>query len=341
MSALLRSLWSPSTVACTRFTEVVEPSALVSTSFMPASSRTALTPPPAITPVPSEAGLRSTEELSNLPVTSCGMVVLRIGTSNMLRLARSWPFWMAAGTVLAFPRPVPTLPLPSPTTTRAEKLKRRPPLTTLATRRISTTLSWRSEAPSRCRPPRPPPCLLSLLGRPKILPPRKLDLQSALARPLGERRDASVVLVWAPVEDDRLYPGLGGSVRDQGSDLAGGVLAVLGRLDLAGVGRRERPCCVVVNELGVDVHVRAVHGEAGSCGRACHLAPDALAPLLPVHPLLENSHKNPPTNRPCRPCAGSARRCSGCPCPCTARADGPSGSPPPSVPHAACLYRAR
>jgi hypothetical protein len=55
--------------------------------------------------------------------------------------ARSWPFEMAAGTVLAFPSPTPTLPLPSPTTTNALKLKRRPPLTTLETRRISTTLS--------------------------------------------------------------------------------------------------------------------------------------------------------------------------------------------------------
>src|SRR5215213_916732 len=292
MSALLRSLWSPSTVACTRFTEVVEPSALVSTSFMPASSRTALTPPPAITPVPSEAGLSSTEELSNLPMTSCGMVVLRIGTSNMLRLARSWPFWMAAGTVLAFPRPVPTLPLPSPTTTRAEKLKRRPPLTTLATRRISTTLSWSSEAPSRCRPPRPPPCLLSLLGRPKIVPPVKLEPQPALARALGERSDASVVLVWAPVEDDRLYPGLGGLFRDQGSYLAGGVLAVLGLPHLAGIGRRQRSSCVVVDELGVDVHVRAVYRETRPGGRTGHLAPDTLVPLLPVHPLFENSHES-------------------------------------------------
>src|SRR5215212_8448841 len=235
---------------------------------MPASSRTALTPPPAITPVPSEAGLRSTEELSNLPRTSCGMVVLRIGTSNMLRLARSWPFWMAAGTVLAFPRP----------------------LTTLATRRISTTLSWRSEAPSRCRPPRPPPCLLSLLGRPKMVPPVKLELQSALARALGERRDSSVVFVSAPVEDDSLDPGLGGLFRDQGSDPAGGVLAALGLPHLAGVGRRERLSRCVVDELGVYVHVGAVHGEAWPGGRTRHLAPDALATLLPVHPLFQNSH---------------------------------------------------
>src|SRR5688500_11954775 len=45
MSALERSLWSPSTVARTRFTEVVEPSAWGSTSFAPAGSRAALAPP--------------------------------------------------------------------------------------------------------------------------------------------------------------------------------------------------------------------------------------------------------------------------------------------------------
>src|SRR4029453_5034963 len=134
-----------------------------------------------------------------------------------------------------------------------EKLKRRPPLTTLATRRISTTLSWRSEAPSRCRPPRPPPCLLSLLGRPKIVPPVKLERQSALARALGERGDASVVFFWAPVEDDRLYPGLGGLFRDQGSYLAGRVLAVLGLPHPAGVGRREPLSRALAHPLGVDV----------------------------------------------------------------------------------------
>src|SRR5919199_1422754 len=148
MSAFVRRFLRPCSVARTRFTAVVEPKAFVSTSLTPASSMTARTAPPAITPVPSDAGLSMTEELSNLPSTSCGMVVLRIGTWNMLALARSWPLLIAAGTVLALPRPTPTLPLPSPTTTSALKLKRRPPLTTFATRRISTTLSWNSP-PSR------------------------------------------------------------------------------------------------------------------------------------------------------------------------------------------------
>src|SRR5215211_1761611 len=160
ISALVLSCLRPCTVACTRFTAVVEPSALVSTSLTPANSMTALTPPPAMTPVPSEAGLSITEELSNLPRTPCGIVVLRIGTSNISRLAFSWPFCIAAGTVLALPKAAPTRPLPSPTTTSALKLKRLPPLTTLATRRISTTLSWSSDPPSRpprSRPPRSRP----------------------------------------------------------------------------------------------------------------------------------------------------------------------------------------
>jgi hypothetical protein len=36
---------------------------------------------------------------------------------------------------------MPTLPLPSPTTESAEKLKRRPPFTTLAQRLMKTTFS--------------------------------------------------------------------------------------------------------------------------------------------------------------------------------------------------------
>ena len=48
----------------------------------------------------------------------------------------STAFRIASGTSLAFPVPIPTKPWPSPTTTRTEKLNRRPPFTTLATRLI-------------------------------------------------------------------------------------------------------------------------------------------------------------------------------------------------------------
>src|SRR4028119_1430041 len=57
-------------------------------------------------------------------------------------------------------------------------------------------------------------------------------------------------------------------------------------------------------------------------------------------PLLSNTGIKPPTIRPCRLCAGSARRCSGCPCPCTAPAARPSGSPPPAGRPPAWLCRA-
>ena len=49
---------------------------------MPASSSTARTPPPAMTPVPGEAGLRSTRPEPNTPVTVCVIVEPCFGTRN-------------------------------------------------------------------------------------------------------------------------------------------------------------------------------------------------------------------------------------------------------------------
>lgn len=59
--------------------------------------------------------------------------------------AFSVPFLMASGTSFALPCPTPKLPFLSPTTTNAEKLNRRPPLTTLAHRLMLTTFSINSE----------------------------------------------------------------------------------------------------------------------------------------------------------------------------------------------------
>ena len=72
----------------------------------------------------------------------------------MFRSAFLTAFSTATGTSVAFPYPQPTRPFLSPTTTRAEKLKRRPPLTTHEQRRICTTCSGPSARLSR--PPRPP-----------------------------------------------------------------------------------------------------------------------------------------------------------------------------------------
>jgi len=46
------------------------------------------------------------------------------------------PFADGLGNLIGLPNPLPTWPFPSPTTTRALKLNRLPPLTTLATRLI-------------------------------------------------------------------------------------------------------------------------------------------------------------------------------------------------------------
>lgn len=66
--------------------------------------------------------------------------------SDHVLLASSTPLRIASGTSAALPRPAPTLPLPSPTTTTAAKEKRRPPLTTLATRLMKTTFSCKSDS---------------------------------------------------------------------------------------------------------------------------------------------------------------------------------------------------
>ena len=112
----------------------------------PADSRTARTAPPAMMPVPSGAGFSNTRPAPKRPTTRCGIVVPARGTRSNAFLAASMPFLMADGTSLALPTPNPTTPWPSPTTTRALKLRFLPPLTTFVTRLIETTVSLRSKS---------------------------------------------------------------------------------------------------------------------------------------------------------------------------------------------------
>src|SRR5215217_2516202 len=60
ISSGLRRSCRPAIVALTRLIGFCEPSDFDRMSWIPASSSTARTPPPAITPVPGEAGLRNT-----------------------------------------------------------------------------------------------------------------------------------------------------------------------------------------------------------------------------------------------------------------------------------------
>ena len=72
-------------------------------SWIPASSSTARTPPPAITPVPGEAGFSSTRPAPKMPSVWCVIVEPCFGTRMRFFFARSTPFWIATGTSFALP----------------------------------------------------------------------------------------------------------------------------------------------------------------------------------------------------------------------------------------------
>src|SRR5581483_10901214 len=99
---------------------------------------------------------------------------------------------MASGTSFALPRPTPTRPFESPTTTSAEKLKRRPPFTTFATRLMWTTRSLSSRDSSSF------PMLMERL-------PECSELEARRTRRFGECAHAAVVHVATAVEYDLLH----------------------------------------------------------------------------------------------------------------------------------------
>src|ERR1700722_1156679 len=155
------------------------------------------------------------------------MVVPTIGTVIMCFFASSTPLRMASGTSPALPRPAPTRPLPSPTTTRALKEKRRPPLTTLATRFSETIFSWNSLPRSSRRSMRIP----------------MSELQAALAGSLRERLDTAVEEVARAVEHDGVDAGclrtLGDGLADRSSTRGGAGVGVAEDGTQRRLGRRR------------------------------------------------------------------------------------------------------
>src|SRR5947209_3771209 len=150
-SARFFNCFKASKVALMTLCGLVVPIDLVRTFWIPAEVITARTAPPAITPVPSGAGLSSTMPEPNRPSTVWGIVVCVRLTLNRFFLADSIPLRMACGTSLALPEPKPTTAaLGSPTTTSAAKERFLPPLTTFVTRLMDTTwsLSWKCPASS-------------------------------------------------------------------------------------------------------------------------------------------------------------------------------------------------
>src|SRR5882757_3713211 len=177
---------------------------------------------------------------------------------------------------------IPTTESSSPTATRAVNEKRRPPLTTLATRLISITRSCRS---------RPLGLTLSTaIGPTKVagLHWRPSELQPPLAGALGDRRDPSVEAVAAAVEDAGLHAGGLAALGEQ-LPHALGLLhrAELAELVLGPGDTGDRAACVVVDQLSEDPAVRPVHGQA----RALRAAADARAdPPAAAKPLLWLGH---------------------------------------------------
>src|SRR5215470_1318861 len=131
------------------------------------------------------------------------------------RRAASVALRIASGTSRALPWPKPTRPFWSPTTTSAAKPKRLPPLTTLATRLMCTSLSVNSLSRSSRSRPR------SLWG-PRatfsVLSGQFSKFQSAFAGGIGERLDAPVVQETAAIKDHFLDAGLDGTLGDELAD---------------------------------------------------------------------------------------------------------------------------
>src|SRR3989338_1848733 len=140
------------------------------------------------------------------------MVVPTISTWNILLLASTRPFLIASATSFALPYPYPTLPFPSPMTSRAENDIFLPPLVTLATRFMLNTFSLNCFScllcsanflllyyflqPFRTRP---------FLNRIRKVCPLGLKFKPGFPRGIGQSLDPSVIKIPAPVKDRFLY----------------------------------------------------------------------------------------------------------------------------------------
>src|ERR1700687_77761 len=173
---------------------------------------------------------------------------------------------IAMGTSRALPMPKPALPFWSPTTTRAEKLSVLPPFTTLVTRWMATTWSFKLLA------------LTSMFRRTASVSLRmildiNLKFQPRFPGRCSQGFHAAVVHVSAAIEHHLLDPGRAGALGNLFSNhfcrrhiVAS--LEFLARFLVNRTRRDQRASAAVLNDLGINVPVRAVHGQARPLRRA-------------------------------------------------------------------------
>src|SRR5690349_6353273 len=181
---------------------------------------------------------------------------------------------------------IPTTESSSPTATKAVNEKRRPPLTTLATRLISIMRSCRSRplgltVSTAIEPTK----VAGLIGRPS-------ELEPPFAGPLRDRGDPSVEAVATAVEHAGLYTRPLCALGEQLSRSLG----LLHRAELAEVGLgpgdgSDGAAGVVVDQLREDAAVRAIDGEPRTLRAAPDLRPDAPAAAQPLLRLCQDGHQ--------------------------------------------------
>mmetsp|Transcript_22518 Transcript_22518/g.49205 ORF Transcript_22518/g.49205 Transcript_22518/m.49205 type:complete len:293 (-) Transcript_22518:1524-2402(-) len=129
------SCWRAFTVARALFSWLREPMRLASTFCTPANSSTERMAPPAITPVPSEAGTMTQRAAWYLASDLWGMVPAPTrGTLTMFFLASTRVLLTATATSRPAWQPTPTRPFWLPTMATQRKPMILPPFTTLVTR---------------------------------------------------------------------------------------------------------------------------------------------------------------------------------------------------------------
>src|SRR5215207_863123 len=179
-------------------------------------------------------------------------------------------------------------------TTRAVNEKRRPPRTTLATRLMVMTRDSRSPPTSvgSSRVWVVPYAMVKLLSAMRATERQRrsddkrpawpgnamnghLELQTCVSCGRGEGGDPTVIEEAATVEHDPLHARGAGPLGDERTEARGRVDRAAGTGGaLVGFRRRrrgQRAARVVVDDLGHEVPVRAVHGEARTLRRAVQL----------------------------------------------------------------------